>query len=266
MSGIKITIAVVPALLILSVCLALYLGANADKEEARLVVGEVTVSEMADYLKKVHTMIAERAVATEQGQRALRQVAAMSMGTLGPENLGYEIFQSQKDSAAGFLWPTIWIQAGDREAKDPVVLAVPQAGQGAGLAFAYGFAEYLTSHETKAGVRIVLYPPLDEGDLAAWLWERCGARGERLKGFLKVSEGKGGVVLNEMSVPASDQEFLKKLAEKKTWEGCVTLLDAASPHFELRLAGRSQDGRVAQAQHLIRVMPLVKELLEHFAQ
>ena len=39
-SGIKVTLAVIPALLIVSVCVALYLGANADQEDGEPLEGE----------------------------------------------------------------------------------------------------------------------------------------------------------------------------------------------------------------------------------
>ncbi len=266
MSAIKVAIAVIPALLILSICIALYLGANADQEESEPIVGEVSLAEMEDYLKKTQSMIGERDLGTEAGQKALRQVAAMSLGTFGPENLGYEVFKSQSDSAAGLLWPTLWIKAGERESERPFVLAVPQAGDGAGLAFAYGFAEYLTSHQSKLGVRIVLYPPLYDDDLPAWVWERCGTNQEEMLGFLKLSGGGSASELAELSGPAAMQASLRELMEQKGWAGNVRLRSELSPFLELHLAGRERGSRSEQAQQIIRMMPLVKSLLERLAE
>ena len=56
-SGIKIALAVIPALLIVSICVALYLGANADQEEAKPLEGDITVPEMSDYLLKLNNLI-----------------------------------------------------------------------------------------------------------------------------------------------------------------------------------------------------------------
>ncbi len=269
-SGIKIAIVVVPALLIASICIALYLGANAEQEKSSPIVGEITLPEMSDYLRKLQTMIAVREVESKSGQHALRQVAAMTQGTLGPENLAYEVFKSQRDSAAGLLWPTIWIKAGDEESERPVVLAVPQAGEGAGLAFAYGFAEYLSSHETPIGVRIVIYPPLHDANLPKWIWERCGAKGEEMAGFLKLSAGGSDLAASELRVMDGKQDLLRKLKEKRAWPDQVAVSGEPSSYFEFRLAGTGagaqRGGRDEQAQHLIRMMPVVKSLLEGLAE
>jgi len=265
-SAIKIAIAVIPALLILSICIALYLGANAEEEERLPIVGEVTVPEMAEYLRKMQNLIGERDIETESGQKALRQVAATTMGSLGPENLGFEIFKSQKDAAQGLLWPTIWVQAGDRDSENPVVVAVPQDGSGTGVAFAYGFAEYLTSHETEIGVRIVFYPPLYDDDFPAWIWERCGSEGESVVGFIKVmGEGREGD-LAELKVPSKDRGLLEKLTEKKGWEGKIEVHDGDAAFLELMLAERHRGSRTEQAQRIIRMMPLMKDLVEGLAE
>ena len=63
-SAIKITLAVIPALLIVSVCIALYLGANADQEESEPIEGDITVPEMTDYLLKLNRLIGERSIDT----------------------------------------------------------------------------------------------------------------------------------------------------------------------------------------------------------
>lgn len=265
-SAIKIAIVVIPALLILSICIALYLGANADQEESKPLVGEVTVSEMADYLTKLNTMIGERDVRTPSGQKALRQIAAITMGSLGPENLGYEIFKSQSDSAEGLLWPSIWIKAGDRESINPVVLAVPQAESGTGIAFAYGLAEYLTSHQTKVGVRIFFYSPLQDDDLPAWVWARCSEEGETLKGFIKVTGGGADMDWAELRSPAASQSLVTTLTERKGWDSNIRLKEEDAPYLEIRLSERQRGTRSEQAQRLIRMMPLVKELVEDLAE
>ncbi|MFT6181529.1 MAG: hypothetical protein ACI8UZ_001077 [Akkermansiaceae bacterium] len=261
-SAIKIAIAVIPALLILSICIALYLGATAEEEESEPLIGEVTVPEMADYLKKLDTMISERDVTTESGQRALRQVAAMSLGTLGPENLGYEIFKTQIDSASGLLWPTIWINAGDRESKNPVVIALPQDGAGTAVAFAYGFAEYLTSHETKKGVRLVLYPPLAEGDLKEWIWERCGGEGEEMAGFLAITEGNEDTLMSGFSFPEEKRAFAESMTDAGFPDQELVSSLSRYPELRIELVGKKRLSHEGHAQKLIRLMPFVKDLVE----
>jgi len=258
-SGIKVTLAVVPALLIVSICVALYLGANADKEEKAPYEGEVTIAEMAGYLEKTNEVIGERRIDTAEGQKAFRQIRAMTMGALGEQNLGYETYQTQIDSVNGLLWPVIWIQAGDREAREVVVMAVPQAESGTGPAFAYGFAEYLTTHPLPAAVRIVFYPPLVEGDFGDWLWKRCGDDGEKLLAFFKVTGGDPEERKTFFSGPA-DSGILEGLQESKLWGEGFGVRNASS--FEVRLIERGGVSQEEHARRLILAMPVVKELVD----
>lgn len=261
-SAIKIALAVIPALLIVSICIALYLGANADEEESQPTEGDVTVPEMEGYLKKLNGLIGERDLKTEDGQKALRQVAAMTMGNLGPENLGYQIFKVQTDSAEGLLWPTIWINAGDSESSNPVVLAIPQSGSGTAAAFAYGFAEYLTSHETEKGVRIVFYPPLTGENLEEWIWKRCGKEGEKMAAFILVSGGDEENRGSNLVVPEAKREFAESMAQTKGWEGYLVPKVSNVPQIQVELTGQGRMSRTKHAQELIRLMPLVKDLVE----
>jgi hypothetical protein len=265
-SGIKIALAAVPALLIVSVCVALYLGANADKEESRPLEGEVTVEEMAGYLEKLNGLIGERRIDTEEGQRAFRQINAMTMGSLGPANLGYEIFQSQSDSANGLLWPTIWITAGDKESDEIVVVAVPQAESGTGPAFAFGFAEYLASLESEIAIRLVFYPPLVEGDFREWIWERCGSEGEDMRALVKVSGGDSGGQSTSWQGPGGAEGVLGQLAESKLWGGGMRLVPEPGPFFEVGLVEQGNLSRPGHAKQLIELMPVLKELLDRLAR
>ena len=261
-SAIKVALAVIPALLIVSICIALYLGANADHEESQPAEGDVTVTEMAGYLKKLNEMIGERGLGTEDGQKALRQVAAMTMGNLGPENLGYEIFKVQTDSAKGLLWPTIWINAGNRESEEPFVIAIPQAGSGTGVAFAYGFSEYLTSHETGKGVRVVFYPPLAGGDLRDWIWKRCGGEDEKMAGFLEITGGTMKLSMSLLSIPEGRRPLAEEISGKKGWADNLSIELSAYPELRIELAEQGRLSRDGHAQALIRLMPLVKDLIE----
>ncbi|MEN8774324.1 MAG: hypothetical protein ABF379_08695 [Akkermansiaceae bacterium] len=265
-SGIKITLAVVPALLIVSVCIALYLGATADQEESKPFEGEITVPEMSNYLLKLNSLIGEREIGTEIGQKAFRQLNAMTAGTLGSENLGYEVHRSQIDSANGLLWSTIWIKAGDRDSRKPVVVAIPQASRGSGPAFGFGFAEYLTSHQTEVGVRIVFYPPLVEGDLDDWIWERCGGEGESMKGFVMVTGDEDSHRSPRFLVPDSLEETIDELSRSEIWSDDSKVETGDHPVLEVRLGDDSLFSREEHSQRLIRMMPVIKELVESLNQ
>ena len=67
-------------LLIVSICIALYLGATEERQKSKPIEGQATVKEMADYLKKLNTQIGKRDIETPEGQKALRQTASMIEG------------------------------------------------------------------------------------------------------------------------------------------------------------------------------------------
>lgn len=261
-SAIKVALAAIPALLIVSVCIALYLGATADREDSKPYEGEVTVDEVSGYLRNLNVVIGERRIDTESGQRAFRQVNAMTMGALGPENLGYEIFRNQKDAANGLLWPTIWVDAGKRDAGEVVVVAIPQAESGTGLAFAFALAEYLASFETVFGVRIVFYPPLVEGDLKEWLWERCGRKEETLRGLVRVTGGDPEVVTTVFRGPGGAKGLLGDLSQSKLWNDQMEIEKEGHPDFEVFLIDQAGLAREKHALQLIQLLPAFKDLVE----
>ena len=152
-SGIKITLAVIPALLIVSIIIALYLGANEEQEKQKPREGDVTIPELADFLEKLNHRIVERSFGSDEGVRGLKQTWSMIQGTLEPPNLGYEVFKKVEDIAAGKLWPTLWVNVGAAEPKEINVIAVPYGVSGTPVAFSLGLAEYYTMH--KSGSRFI---------------------------------------------------------------------------------------------------------------
>ncbi|MGB0328135.1 MAG: hypothetical protein ACPGJR_11405 [Akkermansiaceae bacterium] len=264
-SGIKVTLAVVPALLVVSIIVALYLGANADKEESQPFEGEVTTQEMSGYLKNVNEVIGERRIDTEEGQACFRQLRAMIKGALGPQNLGYEVLQTQLDTANGLLWPTLWITAGNRESKEVVVMAIPQIGSGTPAALGFGLAEYLAGMSTVAGIRIVFYPPLQEGDFEEWIWKRCGREGESLKGILRVSGGDPMDRVTILAGPARSP-LLQGIKDSKLWRGGLLLAPNPSQEIEVKLIEQGGISREEHAGRLIQLFPLMKTLLDRMAR
>jgi|GEM_PF-533643 len=267
-SAIKIAIAVIPALLIVSICIALYLGANEEQEPSRPIEGEVTIPELADYLNKLNRGIVERGFFTEAGVQGLRGTAAMVKGNLGPENLGYRIHANQADSAQGLLWETIWIDVGgtgEAGEKAPLLMAVPYGENGTPVAFALGFAEYLTAHPLSAPLRVVFYPPIpDDEELRDWVAQRSSA-GQSARRFLLVRGSGSENLWASMTSPQSDSAMLSSLLGKKGWEGNVLLDEDAASQVTLKLGERGAVSNEAHAQRLLRMMPLVKSLLDEFA-
>lgn len=261
-SAIKIAIAVIPALLIVSICIALYLGANEEQEENKPIEGEITVSELVDFVRKLNGLIEVRGLESEEGIRGLRQTAATIKGTLGPENLGYRIFTSEADPAAGLLWETIWIDAGDQEGGDPVVLAIPYGEGGTEVAFALGFAEYLTSHPAKKPVQLVFYPPLpkDEG-LPQWVQSRS-LKGLEAEGFVSIRGGGRENRWASVQVSGEDRSKMQELLGRQGWEGQMDLVDEAGAYTEILLGEMRSSERNLHAQNMLRLMPFLKAVVD----
>lgn len=270
-SAIKIAIALIPALLILSICIALWLGANEEEEKSKPVEGEITLPEMSDYLEKLNERIGERNFVTEEGRLGLLQVSAMIQGNLGPENMGYEVGVSQNDSMQGRLWKTLWITAGEGDDEDVILIAVPYSGSGTPVGFAFGFAEYLTSHPVKATVRIVFYPPLinEDSGLEKWLWERAGGEGERLQKLIRI-EGDGPdpntELLASITSTGGEMSLLSELVAKREWDGKVMLEGTEAEHLIISLGERGSTSRNRHSARLIQMMPFMRKLVQELAE
>ena len=259
-SAIKIGIAVIPAILILSICIALYLGANEDPEPNSPIEGEVTVSELADYLSKLNGGIEERGFFSEAGIKGLRQTVSMVKGSLGPENLGYRIYANQSDSEEGLLWETIWIDVGE-VGEVPILMAVPYGESGTPVAFVLGFAEYLTAHPLGAPLRIVFYPPLSsDNELREWVEKRSSA-GQSSRGFLIVRGNGPEDLWASVLSPSSEAAMISGLLGQKGWEGNVLLDEVPSPQITVQLGEGGAVSDEGHAQRLLRVMPLLRSLL-----
>ncbi|MDG1070432.1 MAG: hypothetical protein P8P32_02385 [Akkermansiaceae bacterium] len=261
-SGIKITLAVIPALLIVSIIIALYLGANEEQEKQKPREGDVTIPELADFLEKLNHRIVERSFGSDEGVRGLKQTWSMIQGTLEPPNLGYEVFKKVEDIAAGKLWPTLWVNVGAAEPKEINVIAVPYGVSGTPVAFSLGLAEYYTMHKSKKGIRIAFYPPLLEGDPKSWIWERIGKEEESLESLL-ILEG-GGSPLNWADIKTTEKsaDILDQLVSKKGWAGNFKIADERAGEIHVALGEQGKSQIVNHAERLIRMMSVMKALLE----
>ena len=261
-SGIKIILAAAPALLIVSIIVALYLGANEEQEKPKPREGEVTVAELTDFLQKLNHGITERSFGSEKGLRGLKQSRSMIQGTLEPPNFGYEVFKKVDDAAADILWPTIWINVGAEDAKEVTVLAVPYGESGTPIAFSLGLAEYYTSRSTKKGIRIVFYPPLMNGDSRDWIWERVSGEDEIMEGFVML-HGNGSILQwAEVVATESSSTFLDQLVARKGWSGNMTRKENLADEIQVILGEQGEAPVSHHADRLLRMMPVMKALLE----
>lgn len=261
LSPIKIGIAVIPALLILSIIIALYLGATEEEPESRPIEGEVTQAEVLDYLTKMKRQIGPRRVGDAEGQLGLKQAAAMIQGTLGPENLGYEVTIVDQISANGLLWKTIAVRAGKREAAEKLCLAMPYGERdGDAASFGLGFAEYLTVHGVEVDLTLLFYPPLVEGDLDDWISERIEGFEEQM--IIRLQGGGEPFSWAEI-IPGerSNLVTLEQLTTRKGWAGNVILSPETGAVLTLKIGEQGQQILGGHASRLIQLMPFVRQLL-----
>jgi len=240
-------------LLIVSICVALYLGATEERQKSKPIEGKATLKEMADYLKKLNNQIGERDITTPEGQRALRQTAAMIEGTLGPLNLGYDVSRTSKEIAEGFLWTTLWFDAGDLELEEITVIAIPYGEGGTPVAFGLGFAEYLAGASTKAHLRVVFYPPVSESDL----WSRVSGEGERLARRIDLRGGAEHTTWANVYLAEESMALLKNPA----WAANVNLLPPLE-RVTIELSEKGPMKTQQQADRLLRMMPVVRALAD----
>ena len=154
------------------------------------------------------------------------------------------------------------MNVGAAEPKGINVIAVPYGFSGTPVAFSLGLAEYYTIHKTKKGIRIVFYPPLLEGDPKSWIWERIGKEEESLESFL-ILEG-GGSPLNWADIKTTEKsaDVLDQLVSKKGWAGNFELADERAGEIHVALGEQGESQIVNHAERLIRMMPVMKALLE----
>lgn len=242
------------ALLIVSVMIALYVGATEEPQKSKPVEGQLTRGEMRDYLNKMNLQIGERNLNTEEGRRALKQTAAMIEGTLGQVNLGYNVSRSAKERAEGLLWTTLWIDAGNLEGNEVTLLRIPYGESGTPVAFALGFAEHLAGASLKKRVRIVFDPPISQIPL----WQRVKGDGEELVGKITLAGGSA----HQYWAKASGGAFALPILKNPIWKESVEVGDESQEQV-LRLCDKGPMTSAEHAERMIRMMPLVEKLLEN---
>ncbi|MEM9079967.1 MAG: hypothetical protein AAGC74_04670 [Verrucomicrobiota bacterium] len=160
----KAVIVFLPAGLALSVGIALFL--KVGKEE----VNELTQLEYAaadydsaslrDAVRKLEDLIGARDFDSEDGQFRMRGVAALIEGSLGPNNLGYEVRAENGYERGGRLWKSFWVDRETETGSGMVVLAVEygEESDSGAVAALFSIAEWLRGRDLGARVRVAFLP------------------------------------------------------------------------------------------------------------
>ncbi|MGC6427872.1 MAG: hypothetical protein ACON5H_12870 [Akkermansiaceae bacterium] len=232
--------------------LALYFGATEDPQERTPIEGEVTLNEMRDYLSKMNRVIGPRNLSNLEGQTALKQTASMIEGTLGPMNLGYHVSKSSKQRAEGVLWKTLWVDAGNLESNEVIVVNVPYGESGTSVAFALGFAEYLVGLDFQKKVRLVFTPPVDTIPLS----ERILSKGESITETFLIRGGGSPRHWAEVS----QGKFAQVVGRTERWKEHV-LIGKEKGNL-LRLRERGAMASREYAAQIIQAFPLLASALK----
>lgn len=239
-------------LLIISVIVALYLGATEEKQQSAPIEGQVTIAEMRDYLAKMNLVIGKREITSVDGQQALKQTASMIEGTLGPMNLGYEVSRSANQRAEGLLWKTLWIDAGKKESEDLVLLAVPYGESGTPVAFALGFAEYLVGMNFKKKVRLVFTPPINTISLE----DRVLSDDESIVKMIQLRGGGGAPYWAEIS----GGRLTEVISSDPIWKQHIAIA-AEQETTTLSLGERGAMGSREHSKQLLKLFPVLVKLI-----
>lgn len=181
-----------PLILAVSIGLSLLLYVRDKGPQTTPLEGEVTLEEVEATLDKLYNYVGKRDMETEAGRKNLRSAAAMFEGSLGPENLGYQVHRSEGEVSAGLIWPMYWIDLGEKKAGKTNVLAIAQDDEGVALALGMHFSEYVAGRWNGAHTKVVLYPPMMNGPDEEKIWQTLGISEAQRGELISLILGDGG--------------------------------------------------------------------------
>lgn len=258
-------LAAIPALLILSICIALYLGATAKHETPAPQAGEVTAAGLADSVAKLTRLVGPRDLETPEGRQALKSAVAMAEGTLGTSNTGYETFQTT-DPAVGLLWRTLWVDTGktaESKTDQVLLLTANYGGRGEETAFLIALGEFFTRNKPALTARTVFHPPLPGSDQTSWLRERVMADDEEFAGRVEIVAGSESTQWATLSCPPKLAEALRGILKARRWDQAVNLIELAGlDHVQLTVHRHPVQPVEGTANFMVRLLPVVRSVLD----
>lgn len=156
----KAAIVFLPAGLFISTVIALWLKVNKDdgSEMANLeyLVADFDPKTLRDSAIKLEDYVGEPSFQGEAGQRALRQVGALVEGSLGPNNLGYNVESDEGLTREGRIWKSFWVDStkGGKEGAVLVSVNFATPSQAGSVAALLGVAEWMRGRSFGKKVRL----------------------------------------------------------------------------------------------------------------
>lgn len=111
----KAAIVALPVGLIAGVVIAMTLkiskGPRNEMVDVVYAVSDYNSAALMDSVSKLDNLLGQRSFSGEGGQQQMRSTAALIQGSLGPNNLGYEVSDDIAFTQAGKVWRNFWIES-----------------------------------------------------------------------------------------------------------------------------------------------------------
>ena len=112
----------------------------------------------------------------------------------------------------------------------------------------------------------MFYPPLVEGRSRDWIWERVGREDETLKGIVMLHGNGAPTQWAEIEGPEASADYLVQFVSKKGWQGNLTRKEEPSEEIQVYLGEQGEVPVSFHADRLIRMMPVMKALIEEVSK
>ncbi|MDQ8191005.1 hypothetical protein [Roseibacillus persicicus] len=206
----KAAVVALPTGLLLSIVIAVALRINRGPDNGMLnlsyTAAELNVANLRDAVGKAEDLIGVRDFDTPAGQKAMQMMTAFIEGSIGPNNMGYQVYTDEGEVSGGRIWKNYWIDS-SKERGDGTVLVACEYGaedSSATVAALISLAEWLRGRTFERRVRVAFCRDLELTDLQADFSDkgrntviRVGPLGQGTEGLLKT-----GGATKDASVPA----------------------------------------------------------------
>lgn len=174
----KAAIVALPAGLIISIVIAVALRISRGPDNGMLnlnyIAADLNVANLRDAAGKAEDFIGARDFETPEGQKAMLMMTSFIEGSLGPNNLGYEVFTGEGEVIGGRIWKNYWIDSSKDEGKGTVLVfcLYGEEKDSATVAALISLAEWLRGRTFEHKVRVAFCRDLNVSQFLAEFSEK----------------------------------------------------------------------------------------------
>lgn len=154
----KAAVFLFPALLGLSIVVAVTLkvtggapNAMTQQEYAKTSFDE---DSLRDAMNKLTRFMFQRGFSQGIPQEQLQMTSAFLRGTIGPQNLGYQIAEGEGFAEGGRIWKSYWVHSRSGRERDAVTIEVLYPEESESLAALLAVAEWMRGRDFQKKVRL----------------------------------------------------------------------------------------------------------------